>query len=56
MLFGAHEPVRTPLVRDGAGLWSATIGPVAPNLYEYCFDVDGLRIPDTGVGMTKPQR
>ena len=35
-----------PMTRDSAGLWSVTIGPVAPELYVYNFVVDGLRVLD----------
>ena len=35
-----------PMTRDSSGLWSVTIGPVAPELYVYNFVVDGLRVLD----------
>jgi enterochelin esterase-like enzyme len=35
-----------PLVRDGQGLWSITVGPVEPNIYIYLFDVDGVTMTD----------
>lgn len=45
-----------PMTKDGAGLWHWQ-GPVMqPNLYEYFFNVDGVRSIDTGTAMTKPQR
>jgi enterochelin esterase family protein len=28
------------------GVWSITLGPIAPGIYDYSFDVDGLRITD----------
>ena len=31
---------------DGAGLWSATVGPLRPDLYSYYFTVDGVDMPD----------
>jgi enterochelin esterase-like enzyme len=34
------------LVKDDAGVWSITIGPVDPGIYDYAFDVDGLRTVD----------
>jgi enterochelin esterase-like enzyme len=34
------------LTRDAAGVWTVTIGPVAPELYIYHFVVDGLRVLD----------
>src|SRR5213078_397981 len=39
--FGEVAAVRSP-----AGVWSATVGPLAPNWYGYQFKVDGLRIAD----------
>ena len=45
-----------PMTRDSSGIWSWQ-GPVnKPNLYEYFFNVDGVRSIDTGTAMTKPQR
>jgi enterochelin esterase family protein len=36
-----------PMTKDASGLWSITIGPLAPELYEYAFVVDGARVIDT---------
>jgi enterochelin esterase family protein len=36
-----------PMTKDAAGVWSTTIGPLAPELYEYAFSVDGARVLDT---------
>ena len=38
---GAH-----PMLKSNKGLWHATIGPLEPEIYEYDFVVDGLRIVD----------
>jgi enterochelin esterase-like enzyme len=46
----------TPLARDAEGLWSVTLGPLEPNLYEYQFNLDGRKIADPGNDMPKPQR
>ncbi len=36
-----------PLVRDASGLWSLTVGPLAPGFYTYGYAIDGgLRMPD----------
>lgn len=35
-----------PLVNNGEGVWSITVGPVEPNLYPYNFVVDGLGVAD----------
>ena len=37
-----------PLKTDNDGLGSATVGPLAPDLYEVQFNVDGLMIADPG--------
>lgn len=35
-----------PMTKDAQGLWTVTIGPVAPEIYIYNFVVDGLRVLD----------
>jgi len=35
------------LSKDQAGTWSVTVGPLAPAIYNYAFNVDGLRIADS---------
>lgn len=45
-----------PMVKDSSGLWSWKAPALKPNLYEYFFNVDGVRSIDTGTAMTKPQR
>jgi len=38
---------RKAMTRDAAtGLWTVTLGPAAPDIYPYCFVVDGLSIMD----------
>ena len=38
---------RQPMTRDAqTGLWTATLGPAAPDMYPYCFVVDGVSIMD----------
>ncbi|MDE5828473.1 MAG: esterase [Duncaniella sp.] len=34
------------MVRDSAGVWSVTTPPLAPDLYTYAFEVDGVRTLD----------
>lgn len=34
--------------KDEKGVWSLTIGPVEPGIYDYAFDIDGLRVADPG--------
>ena len=38
------------LVKNDAGLWSTTIGPVDPGIYDYAFEVDGVRTVDMASG------
>ncbi len=48
VVFGSMDPAKvkaTPMAKDGRGVWSVAIGPVAPDLYEYYFNVDGFRPP-----------
>ena len=35
-----------PMKKDEKGIWSVTLQPTAPGLYEYCFNVDGTRTAD----------
>ena len=35
-----------PMTKDEAGLWTATVGPMEPEIYTYNFVVDGVRILD----------
>jgi enterochelin esterase-like enzyme len=41
---GPQPPV--PLVKDENGVWTATAGPLQPNLYSYAFIVNGVRADD----------
>jgi len=36
------------MTKDANGLWTVTSGPLEPNLYQYQFSVDGLKIADPG--------
>jgi S-formylglutathione hydrolase FrmB len=43
---GPYEPqgsTTAKLTKDANGLWSVTLGPFEPNLYEYQFSLDGRR-------------
>lgn len=33
--------------KDDAGVWSIKVGPVEPNLYPYCFIIDGVSVADS---------
>jgi enterochelin esterase-like enzyme len=46
LLFGEWEVKPQPMTRDDKGVWSITIGPVEPEIYQYLFNVDGVRTLD----------
>src|SRR5580693_8632789 len=37
-----------PMSKDDAGVWSVAVGPVDPEIYQYNFVVDGVRVLDPG--------
>lgn len=37
---------RNPMTRDADGVWTVTLGPAAPDMYPYCFIVDGVSVMD----------
>ena len=45
-----------PMTKDADGIWSVTLGPIAPDIYEYSFNVDGLAMIDAGNRDFKPMR
>jgi Carbohydrate-binding module 48 (Isoamylase N-terminal domain) len=45
----------TQMTQELFGLWTATLGPFKPDLYEYSFILDGVRIADPGNATPKPQ-
>ena len=42
------------LAKDDQGVWSVTVGPLAPDLYSYSFTVDGVRTLDPKNPSIKP--
>jgi enterochelin esterase family protein len=44
------------MTKDTNGLWSVTMGPIEPGVYEYSFNVDGLTMIDPGNTAIKPMR
>jgi len=34
------------MTKDDKGVWSITLGPVEPDIYPYCFIVDGIQVAD----------
>jgi enterochelin esterase family protein len=47
---------RVPLTRDAQGVWTATVDPVEPGIYEYNFWVDGLALVDPANPAIQPAR
>jgi enterochelin esterase-like enzyme len=47
--------VTTEMTQELFGLWTVTLGPFGPNLYEYSFNLDGVRIADPENATPKPQ-
>src|SRR6266478_8087632 len=47
--------VATEMTQELFGLWTATLGPFKPDLYEYSFILDGVSIADPGNATPKPQ-
>jgi len=39
-------PATEPLQKDDRGVWSTTVGPLAPDFYSYSFAVDGVKTVD----------
>lgn len=37
---------KTDMVKGENGVWTITLGPVAPDIYPYCFEVDGTAVMD----------
>lgn len=59
MLGFPNERKPLPFTKGDDGLWTLTIGPVAPNLYVYKLSIDGAIVPDpnntlAGVGDQPP--
>ena len=45
---------RTVMEQETDGVWSVTVGPIAPGLYHYWFRVDGVALADAMNPVTKP--
>src|SRR5580658_2972257 len=45
-LIGEFVQGSRSLTKDDKGLWSVTVGPIAPEMYHYNFVLDGVRIID----------
>lgn len=44
------------LAKDASGVWSVTLGPLAPDLYGYSFFIDGFQTLDPANPAVKPMR
>jgi enterochelin esterase family protein len=47
---------RSELVPGSNDVWSVTVGPVQPGIWEYSFTLDGVQMIDPGNPLVKPQR
>ena len=55
-IYEAQGTTTTDMKKDANGLWTITLGPLEPNLYQYRFSLDGCSITDPGNDMPRPQR
>ncbi len=46
LLEGQFLTENTAMTNNGSGIWSVTVGPVTPDIYPYCFWVDGIQVSD----------
>ena len=44
--FDEWDVLSKPMVKDELGVWTVTIEPAAPRLYQYLFEIDGVRTID----------
>jgi enterochelin esterase-like enzyme len=47
-LIGEIDGKPHPMTKDDNGIWSVTLGPLAPDVYNYQFNVDGIIAMDPG--------
>lgn len=47
---------KVAMTRDENGIWSTTLDPVPPGVYEYSLNVDGMQMVDPGNMQSKPMR
>lgn len=48
LAFGEGEVLMQEMRQNRDGIWETTVGPVGPGVYEYKFEVDGLKVLDYG--------
>ena len=51
---GGDFAKRAAMAKAENGVWSLTVGPLAPDYYSYTFEVDGVRTVDPKSGLVKP--
>lgn len=51
-IMGTNPPAA--LTPDANGVWSITLGPLAPEIYSYGFNVDGMTVNDQRTSYVKP--
>jgi len=56
IVLGQWPGGRAPMTAATNGIWSVTVGPVPPGVWEYSFQVDGLTMIDPGNPAIKPMR
>ncbi len=56
LLLGGWRLDGIPMSRDAEGIWRVTVGPLSVGLHTYHFQVDGMRMPDPGNPIIRPQR
>lgn len=47
---------RAAMAKDSNNVWSVTVGPVEPGVWEYSFNIDGVSMIDPANPATKPMR
>ncbi len=55
VLLALEASAAQQMKKDEHGVWTVTIGPLAPNIYGYSFLMDGIRMPDVASAATKPE-
>ncbi len=56
VVLGQWPDGRAAMTKDANDVWSVTVGPIAPGVWEYSFQVDGLQMIDPGNPAIKPMR
>ena len=53
--YEAQGTTTAEMTKNANGLWTTTLGPLEPNLYEYNFMLDGRKITDPGNDIAREQ-